>query len=183
MKFSTFKSISDFSAMAKIFSNLKIPSDQVQPIESVHFDKHPKRYKKLRLIGWVIQFTFLSVIWVLPLILFPPAAIGTCAFWMILAGLRLAEETKGFHIRGYVVRENDITYKKGLIRFSMTTIPFNRVQHTEINQGPIARAFNLSTLSIYTAGGSTSDLKLSGLDPDTAQRLKDFIAEKSGKHA
>ena len=168
--------------MSEAFSNLKIPSDQVQPIEEIEFDQHPPQYRSLRLIGMLIAFLVMSAIWIIPLIVFPPLAILTFSFWLLLLVVRLLEETKGFKVRGYVLRENDITYKKGLFRFTIITIPFNRVQHTEITQGPIARAFKLSTLNIYTAGGSTSDLKLSGLEPETAQRLKDFIAEKSGKH-
>lgn len=169
--------------MSEAFSNFKIPTDQVQPIEQVEFEAHPKRYQNLRLISLAIFFSVFSLIWIMPLIFFAPAAILTFSLWCIFLVIRILEETKGFKIRGYVLREKDITYKKGLLRFTMITIPFNRVQHTEIHQGPIARAFNLSTLNIYTAGGASSDLRLSGLDPQTAQRLKDFIADKSGKHA
>ncbi|MEO1438705.1 MAG: PH domain-containing protein [Bacteroidota bacterium] len=64
----------------------------------------------------------------------------------------------------------------------ITTIPFNRVQHCEIKQGPIERLFNLKTLEVYTAGGATSDLKIPGLPDDRAQELKDFIITQ-GSHS
>ncbi|MFW5762007.1 MAG: PH domain-containing protein, partial [Cyclobacteriaceae bacterium] len=48
--------------------------------------------------------------------------------------------------------------------------------------GPLNRLFKLTTLKIYTAGGSTSDLNIPGLEYDDAQKLREYIAEKSSKH-
>lgn len=90
---------------------------------------------------------------------------------------------KGFKVKGYTIRQNDVTYKSGLLFFSMTSVPFNRVQHTEVYQGPIARLFNLSEVKIYTAGGSSSDLSIPGLKVEDAHRLKDYITELSSKYA
>ncbi len=61
----------------------------------------------------------------------------------------------------------------------MITIPFNRIQHTEISRGPIERKYELSTLKIYTAGGSTSDLSIPGLEAEEAEQLKEFVAKKA----
>jgi membrane protein YdbS with pleckstrin-like domain len=45
---------------------------------------------------------------------------------------------------GYAIREKDITYQSGWLWKSMTTIPFNRVQHCDIRQGLIDRQFGLA---------------------------------------
>ena len=73
-----------------------------------------------------------------------------------------------FHYMGYAIREKDITYKSGWLWKSMTTIPFNRVQHCDLRQGILDRRFGLSKLTIYTAGGQSTDLMNPGLLPDTA---------------
>ena len=86
----------------------------------------------------------------------------------------------GFKKKSYALRERDIVYNKGLIWQSSTVIPFNRVQHCEISQGPIERLFGLSELKIFTAGGSSSDMSIPGLDPDTANRVKEYIVLKTG---
>ncbi len=85
-----------------------------------------------------------------------------------------------FHKKSYALRQKDIIYNSGLFWKSSIVIPFNRVQHCEVSQGPIDRMLNLSELKIFTAGGSSSDLSIQGLLPDTANRIKDFIIVKTG---
>lgn len=80
-----------------------------------------------------------------------------------------------FSYMSYAIRERDISYKSGWLWKSMTTIPFNRVQHCDIKQGILDRRFGLSKLTIYTAGGQNTDLEIPGLLPDTAEKLKAFI--------
>jgi len=86
---------------------------------------------------------------------------------------------KGFAYKAYALREKDIVYKSGYIFRRKTIVPFNRVQHCEVNRGPIDRMFGLSELKIYTAGGSSSDMKIPGLKPESANTLKQFIAGKT----
>jgi len=86
---------------------------------------------------------------------------------------------KGFEHKSYALREKDIIYKSGWLWRYVTTAPFNRVQHVRIDQGPVERKFNLAKLRIFTAGGTSSDLTIPGLTPDTANELKDFIVKKT----
>lgn len=88
--------------------------------------------------------------------------------WMI-AGVQ------GFYKRKYAVRERDISYKEGVFWTRITTVPFCRVQHVELNEAPFSRLFELATLTIYTAGDSASDLKIKGLKKEEALRIKEFI--------
>jgi len=76
---------------------------------------------------------------------------------------------------GYAVREKDITFKSGWLWRSVTTVPFNRVQHCDLKQGMLDRRFGLSKLTIYTAGGQSTDLMIPGLLPETAEKLKTYI--------
>lgn len=85
-----------------------------------------------------------------------------------------------FRRKSYAIRQKDIVYNSGLFWQSSIVIPFNRVQHCEVSQGPIDRFYNLAELKVFTAGGSSSDLKIDGLNPETAARIKDFIVTKTG---
>jgi len=85
-----------------------------------------------------------------------------------------------FHKKSYAIRQKDIVYNSGLFWQSSIAIPFNRVQHCEVSQGPIDRFYNLAELKVFTAGGASSDLSISGLSPETAARIKDFIVIKTG---
>lgn len=84
----------------------------------------------------------------------------------------------GFKKRKYVVREKDISYKSGLLFKKTTTVPLNRIQHLEIDQGPVSRFFDLAVLSVFTAGNSSDDLKISGLKKDQAEKIKEFISNQ-----
>ena len=86
----------------------------------------------------------------------------------------------GFFKKSYAIREKDIIYNSGLFWRSSVAIPFNRVQHCEVAIGPIDRMFELSELKIFTAGGASSDLTIEGLRPETSNRLKDYIVNKTG---
>lgn len=84
----------------------------------------------------------------------------------------------GFKKRKYAVREKDVSYKSGILFKKTTTVPFNRIQHIEIDQGPISRFFKLATISVFTAGDSSDDLKISGLLKEDALKIKEFISTK-----
>ena len=77
--------------------------------------------------------------------------------------------------RSYTLRQRDITYRSGWIWRQVTSIPFHRIQHCEVKQGPFEKWYGLSRLEVYTAGKSDSDMRIPGLESDLAERLKDYI--------
>ena len=81
----------------------------------------------------------------------------------------------------YALREHDIIYSSGLIWRQKTVVPFSRIQHVEVTEGPIDRLFDLSRLNIYTAGGSSSDLTIPGLMPSRAESIKHYILNRNSQ--
>ncbi|MDG1195895.1 MULTISPECIES: PH domain-containing protein [unclassified Polaribacter] len=81
-------------------------------------------------------------------------------------------------MKKYALRERDISYKSGLLIKKITTVPFSRIQHVEIDEKPISRLFGLASLSVYTAGDSSDDLVVKGLKKEVAIQLKEFIITK-----
>jgi hypothetical protein len=59
----------------------------------------------------------------------------------------------------------------------MISVPKNRIQHVEIRQAIVLRLFKLSKIVIFTAGGSGSDLSISGLKPELAERIKENLSQ------
>ena len=82
--------------------------------------------------------------------------------------------------RAYVVRDKDMVFRSGVIWRSVTAIPFNRIQHVETSSTPLDRHFEISTLQLFTAGGSKGDLKINGLGKDVAEQLRAYILKKVG---
>ena len=157
--------------------NLKIDPDSLPKAEDTPHNGHPAIFRKELLVLGSIPFLFLLAgpitLFILQIWLW--GAMAT-ALWAVLYGLMLFVINKSFPVRAYALRELDISYKKGWLFYSHITVPFARVQHSEISQGPVDRYFGLVTLHIYTAGGSSSDLSIPGLPRDEAQRLRDFIS-------
>ena len=81
----------------------------------------------------------------------------------------------GFSRRKYALREKDISYSSGILVEKLTTVPFARVQHLEVDQKPISRLFKLASLQIFTAGESNDDLKINGIPKKEALKIKEYI--------
>jgi len=166
--------------MEEDWLNQEVNRTELPLIEEVSFQKHPIRYMSYRRLLAII-------FWSIPILALGIPAIIAPDIWMAYVGgvlvvfiaLTFISIPIGYRKRSYALRERDLTYKKGWIFSTMITIPFNRIQHTEISRGPIERKYELSTLKIYTAGGSTSDLSIPGLEAEEAEQLKEFVAKKA----
>ena len=62
----------------------------------------------------------------------------------------------------------------GILWRKRYVIPFIRVQNTDTQQGPVLRAFGLSSVTVSTAAGSH---QIPGVDNATAEALRDRAAE------
>jgi len=169
--------------MDENFTNTQIESYSLPSVRNVDFQGLEHDYFKVSLIGVGIFAIVLFLIATI-LRLGPAAELGNFAKYiylipLVIILLNLFLVVKGFKQKAYALREHDILYKRGYIWRSQTVVPFNRVQHCEVDQGPIERLFNISKLKIFTAGGSSSDIAIPGLKPETAHSLKDFIMRKT----
>ncbi|MDB4195460.1 PH domain-containing protein [Flavobacteriales bacterium] len=94
---------------------------------------------------------------------------------LILSAIILFSAKFYFRNKKYRLFDKNLTYQEGVLVHNETVVPFSRIQHVEIDEGPLERYFSLATLSVYTAGDSGKDLKISGLRIDLAQEIKDYI--------
>lgn len=169
-----------------IFENHEINIDALPKVENGTFQKLDNNYLVVSYIGRFIFFLMVGFGLIGGYLLtdisdVPEAFWAMVGLWIIWALTSFILTTLGYKIRGYILREKDIVHRKGVVFKTITTIPFNRVQHCEVSQGLIQRMFDLHTLQIFTAGGSNSDLSIPGLKADTAQRIKEFIINKTDK--
>lgn len=167
------------------FTNYQIDESSMPTMATIEFAPLEKNLLKADLI-WTILFFSVGII----ILLFLQHYIAV--EWLVLYGNIIISAVIvlflfsvniiyfGFFKKSYAVREKDIIYNTGLFWRTSIAIPFNRVQHCEVSIGPIDRIFGLSELKIFTAGGSSSDLKIEGLKPETSSRLKDYIVNKTG---
>ncbi|MCY1721389.1 PH domain-containing protein [Prolixibacteraceae bacterium Z1-6] len=171
----------------KNFTNSILLPEELPEIETKTFNPLDKKYLKITLIRMSVFFLLLIGAFISFLFLsdenVPKAVITTIfsvlAFFIIYT---VVITIVAFPRKGYLVRENDISFQRGLVTYKLTTVPFNRIQHVEVNQGVLAKLFMLSSLKLYTAGGTASDLSIQGLPEDIAKNLKAFLSEKISEH-
>lgn len=165
------------------FTNSVLLPENLPEIELQKFNSLDKKYLTILYIRIFIFFLltscFLITYWILAdeqllrLVIY----IGISAI-VIITAYATVLTILGFPRKGYLIRENDISYEKGLITYKLISVTFNRIQHVEVNQGILAKIFKLSSLKIFTAGGTASDLSIPGLPVETAQNMKAFLSEK-----
>ena len=166
------------------FSNTQLMPEQLPQVSDLKMTGLHRNYLTVELMGWsilwiifglvvMINIFFLSDEWPVWL---PFLLIG---LWLAIVLVSATLTILGFKKKKYALRQKDIVYQKGLIWRKFSVLPFNRVQHAEVHQGPIERLFQLGQLKIFTAGGASSDLSISGLELEKAQAIKQFILQKT----
>lgn len=80
-----------------------------------------------------------------------------------------------YHARGYQMGSDRLRVVRGLIFRSDTVVPFGRVQHIDVHQGPIERAYGLATLVLHTAGNHNASVALPGLAHADALAMREEI--------
>lgn len=73
----------------------------------------------------------------------------------------------------YGIREEEIDLVRGIFRKKRTVIPMVRVQHVDMEQGPLMRRYGLASITFSTAAGSHD---IPGLDAETADEVRTRIS-------
>jgi len=81
---------------------------------------------------------------------------------------------------GYVLREEELLIRRGVLVRTVTAIPTNRIQHVDTRQGPIEQWLGLARLQVHTASGIGADGMVPGLDLDAAESLRDRLVDAEG---
>jgi membrane protein YdbS with pleckstrin-like domain len=166
-----------------MFENPQIAIENLPGTDTVQWQQLDPKYKRLRqiqsaltLLGAAVPVTLVTIAAEIPAV---PATI-IWSQWLIILVVSLVWPVIAFPKRGYVVRDKDILFRKGIVWRSVTAIPFNRIQHVETSNTPLDRKYGLATLQLFTAGGSSGDLKIDGLATSVAEQLRIYILRKVG---
>lgn len=162
------------------FTNKSIDIASLPQFEEVAFQPISKSYLIksnlqnlvffcVAMIGWVVLFYFNITQTQLMMLLIGIVLYFGFKFW------NTSQLQKNY---GFALREKDILYRRGYLVNKTTVVPFNRIQHASISRDVLDKMLKISTLKIFTAGGSGSDIVIPGLTPDLALRLKEALAEK-----
>jgi uncharacterized protein len=105
------------------------------------------------------------------------------AFFLLFLWQAVWYTPRTYRAWGYRIDDRVLEIRKGLWEKSLSLLPLSRLQHVDIQRGPIERKFGLATLTLHTAGTHNATLTLPGLDADEAVRLRDHLLAAGGDDA
>jgi uncharacterized protein len=76
---------------------------------------------------------------------------------------------------GYDISVDRLRIVRGYMFYHDTIVPFGRIQHIDVDQGPIDRRYGLATLTVHTAGNHNSTVALPGLAHADALAMREAI--------
>lgn len=96
-------------------------------------------------------------------------------YLLLAAAILFRLPQRRWQARGYVMAEERLRVVRGLLFHSDTVVPFGRVQHIDVDQGPLERAHDIATLTVHTAGSHNGSVHLPGLKHADALAMRDAI--------
>ncbi len=75
----------------------------------------------------------------------------------------------------FAVSPLGLEIRRGIWWKHIIDVPRSRIQHTDVQQGPLARYYGLGKLIVYTAGTEHASVELDGLEHGQAIQMRDFL--------
>jgi uncharacterized protein len=131
-------------------------------------------------IFWLIVLVLLLVLswfrsgWALPLLCGWGALALVTVAWVMWYPAR-AYRAWSWRIDGRVLET-----RSGIWFRHTRLLPLSRLQHIDLESGPLARRFGLASLILHTAGTQNASLTIPGLDAAYAEQLRNWLVELGG---
>lgn len=151
----------------------------------IHFESLNSRYRTMEICRiWLFATMFVLLMtatrWQ-PLIQLPPdlLAVYPLALGFVLLASLIVSCYLFFAIpcKKYCLTEHQLHFSSGIIFRTIVSQPILRIQHVELKRGPLERAFTLSSLQVFSAGGTMHTFEIPGLSVDDAQKIRLFILD------
>lgn len=155
----------------------------------VGFERLDPRALTLGLVAGAISWLFFAApitVGVLTLAFFADASrslvvlgLGVLAL-LVLAILQIGLQVPRFRRYRYRADESGLEIHRGVLWRSRIFISKSRIQHTDVNQGPIERQLGLAKLVVHTAGTVRASTTVSGLAYDVALDVRALLSDDDG---
>ncbi|MGH9755758.1 MAG: PH domain-containing protein [Blastocatellia bacterium] len=169
------------------------PFEQIDepPRQTIGFQPLDSRVVKLWRASGLIGFGVLLLG-----LLIPVVAVGVAEprlwIWLAFAWLAMAAATVWFCLWypprlysswGYRIDAKVLETRSGRVFQRARLLPLSRLQHVDIERGPLERMFGLAALVLHTAGTHSANIRIPGLEAAEATRLRDHLIEIGGDDA
>jgi hypothetical protein len=109
-------------------------------------------------VNFLLGLIFILLITYVPIALFNPVPLvihgAVLGGVLLLVVLFFAWVSLYYDSMWYELRDDEMSWKRGVWFRKTGIVPYNRITNLDIRQGPVMRALGISTLSIQTAGYS-----------------------------
>ena len=170
---------------ATVFSNKHIQTSELPRLQELALTPISRRYRIINLSAIsAIALVLLSIVTALrfqSLFELPEDLVFAYPYiCSVIFGLAFLWATYHFFADTkitYAVREQDVSKQSGLIFRKLSCQPILRVQHVELNRGPLERWAGLASLQVFSAGGEMYTFEIPGLELEKAQKIRQFILD------
>jgi membrane protein YdbS with pleckstrin-like domain len=166
------------------FTNETIDTSQLPKFEEVQFTALHPNYWKVTLINCFVFILFLCFGVLLGLTFIDELfgfQLQLISMTIVLIGLILLFSRIAFRKKRFAFRNHDVLFRHGIIATNTIVIPYNRIQHVALHEGLVSRYFGLAKIEIFTAGGSSSDIEIPGIEKEQAENIKQLLMGKIQK--
>jgi membrane protein YdbS with pleckstrin-like domain len=141
---------------------------------------HPNHVKALRLTGLIAAIPAAAALLVGSLVPLLAGGVSWPSFVgfpliALVAWLVVFLPWRRYSARGYAMGADRLRVVKGVLFRKDTVVPFGRVQHIDVERGPIERYYGLATLVLHTAGTHNASIHLPGLGEPDAVAMRETI--------
>jgi len=149
------------------------------------------RVIKMWLVSDLIGFGFLLLTLLLGFLVWtiwhPVLRWWLVAGWAVIAGFCLWysfwRPSRAYRAWGYRIEDRVLETRNGIFFQRRRLLPLSRLQHVDIERGPLERMYGLASLVLHTAGTHSASILIPGLDAGEAVRLRDRLVEAGGDDA
>jgi membrane protein YdbS with pleckstrin-like domain len=167
------------------FSNLQVSPADLPDADQVTWHPLHKNYKFAVLIETALTVGFIFVVaGVIAFYFANETPLQSILFYVAVAGLFIGmayaiATLLAIRFHGFAIREHDVLYRCGLFFRKRVVVPIARIQHVEVGSGPLERLLGLARLQVFTAGTAGSDLRIRGIDEETADSLRRYLLKRT----
>jgi membrane protein YdbS with pleckstrin-like domain len=164
-----------------------VEEDEALPVPSGRQSLDPASVKAARIASWIstalvavtaaMGMVVLAFAVELSAIGLIAAAFGAGVFLAFLGWMSHTWPVRTYRRTTWRVDEEGIEVRRGVLWRHVISVPRERIQHTDVSQGPLERRFGLATLSVHTAGNHEYEIQLSGLSRPLALGVRDSLLE------
>ncbi|MGH9766757.1 MAG: PH domain-containing protein [Blastocatellia bacterium] len=173
----------------KPFEQSDIPGEPPSP--TVGFQPLDSRVISLwrvsGLIGFGMMLLSLLVVVLAAGIANPRFLVWLMIAWLVLVALSvwfcLWYPPRSYAAWGYRIDAKVLETRNGRVFQRAQLLPLSRLQHVDIERGPLERMFGLASLVLHTAGTHSANIRIPGLEAGEATRLRDHLIEIGGDDA